>query len=429
MTSYLFTNVRVLDATGAPPFSGEVLVVGNRIKAVARVGAAAAAPDAEVIDGGGATLMPGLLDVHTHMSFTNGFSNPLDTVMIPPEDHTLITMKHARLLLDHGFTSCFGAATAKARLDVAIRNAINAGDIPGPRFRASSLQLCPTGGFGDERLTHFDNGNHIHVMCCDGPEQFRIAARTVCREGVDVIKIVPSGSSLGWGADDLAEDTLMTEDEVRAVTAVAKQRNRRVAAHARSAESVKICLRAGVDVIYHATLADAEALDLFEARKDTVFYGPSIGLPVTRLEKDTGVLTGPHATPRARLEAEIVAVSAVSKALYKRGVRVLPGGDYGFVSSPHGENARDIEYFVRLFDMTPMQSICCATSHAGALMGLPGELGLVKEGYLADLLLVDGDPLADVSILQHQNCFLGIMKDGRFHKRPVARRSMRQAAE
>jgi len=429
MTSTLFTNVRILDATGAPPFPGEVLVDGNRIKAVGRGGAVLSAPGAEVVDGGGATLMPGLLDVHTHMSFTNGYSNPLDTVAIPPEDHTLITMKHARLLLDQGFTSCFGAAAGKARIDVAIRNAINAGDIPGPRFKASSLQLCPTGGFGDERLTHFDQGNHIHVICCDGPEQFRTAARTVCREGVDVIKIVPSGSSLGFGPDDLSEDTLMTFEEVAAVTAVAKSRNRKVAAHARSAESVKICVRAGVDVIYHAALADAEARDVMEAHKDTIFFGPSIALPVTRLEKDTGVLTGPHATPRARLEAEIVAVSEVTKDLIKRGVRVLPGGDYGFISCPHGENARDIEFFVRLFGMTPMQAICAGTAYAGALMGLPGELGLVKEGYLADLLLVEGDPLADVTILRHQSRLLGIMKDGRFHKRPAVRQPMRQAAE
>ena len=168
MASYRFTNVRILDATGDAPFDGEVLVEDNRIAAVGRDGKKLSAPAAEVIDGGGATLMPGLLDVHTHMSFNNGYSNPLDTVMIPPEDHTLITMKHARLLLDHGFTSCFGAACAKARIDVAIRNAIEAGDIPGPRFLASSLQLCPTGGFGDERLDHFDNGNHIHVLACDG---------------------------------------------------------------------------------------------------------------------------------------------------------------------------------------------------------------------------------------------------------------------
>ena len=429
MASYRFTNVRILDATGDAPFDGEVLVEDNRIAAVGRDGKKLSAPAAEVIDGGGATLMPGLLDVHTHMSFNNGYSNPLDTVMIPPEDHTLITMKHARLLLDHGFTSCFGAACAKARIDVAIRNAIEAGDIPGPRFLASSLQLCPTGGFGDERLDHFDNGNHIHVLACDGPEEFRRAARHVCRTGVDVIKIVPSASSLDWGAHPLAEDTVMTGPEIAAVTEVAKQRNRRVAAHARSAEAVKSCVLNGVDVIYHATLADDEARDLMEEHKDSIFYGPSISLPVTRLEKDTGVETGPHATPRARLEAEIEAVADVSRDLFKRGVRVLPGGDYGFVSNPHGDNARDIEFFVDIFGMTPMQAICAGTSYAGELMGMPGELGLIKEGQLADILLVDGDPLADVRILQDRDRLLAIMKDGAFHKRPQADLRIQQAAE
>ena len=419
MTAYRFTNVKVLDGTGAQPFDAEVLVEGNRIQAIERNSATTQHNDAEVIDGGGATLMPGLADCHAHLSFTNGYNNPSETVGIPPEEHTLLMAKFAKLLLDHGFTSCFGGAAAKQRIDVVIRNAINAGDIPGPRFLAASLQISPTSGFGDERLSHYDNGAEQWARVCDGPDEFRRVAREACRDGVDVIKIIPSASALEWAKHPLDEDTVMTDEEVAAVTGVARERHRRVAAHARSAESVKMCVRHGVDMIYHATLADEEARDMLEANKDRLFVGPAIGLPASRLEQDTGVRSGPHATPVARLEAEIATSSECMRDLHKRGVRVVTGGDYGFTSNPHGKNARDIEYFVKLIGLTPMEAICAATSHAGDMMGLPGELGLIREGYLADILLVDGDPLADVTILQDAARLTAIMKDGDFHKRPA----------
>ena len=429
MTSIRFTNVKLLDGTGAPPFDAEVLVEANRIAAVERGGARAPRPDVEVIDGGGGTLMPGLADCHAHLSFANGFNNPAETADIPPEEHTLLTAGFAKLYLDQGFTSCFGGAAAKQRIDVAIRNAIDAGDIPGPRFLAAGLQISPTSGFGDERLSHYDNGAALWARVCDGPDEFRRVAREACRDGVDVIKIIPSASALDWGRHPLDEDTVMTDEEVAAVTGVAKERHRRVAAHARSAESVKMCVRHGVDMIYHATLADEEARDMLEASKDRLFVGPAIGLPASRLDQDAGLRSGPHATPVARLEAEIETTSECMRDLHKRGVRVVTGGDYGFTSNPHGRNARDIEHFVELIGMSPMEAICAATAHAGDMMGLPGELGLIREGYLADLLLVDGDPLADVAILQDAGRLTAIMKDGVLHKCPAAAPAWRQAAE
>ncbi len=222
----------------------------------------------------------------------------------------------------------------------------------------------------------------------------------------------------------------MTDAESGAVTEVASQRNRRVAAHARSAEAIRRCVRQGVDMIYHATLADDETMDALEAAKDRVFVAPAIGLPVTRLEAGENREAGAHAASTARLRAEIEAVSQCMRALIKRGVRVVPGGDYGFECNPHGANARELRYFVDLFGCSPMQAIVAATSLAGDVMGRPGELGLVKPGHLADLLLVDGDPLADVDILQDANRLLAIMKDGAFHKQPPRRvSSLTQAAE
>ncbi|HCP01530.1 MAG TPA: amidohydrolase family protein, partial [Rhodospirillaceae bacterium] len=242
--------------------------------------------------------------------------------------------------------------------------------------------------------------------------------------GVDTFKIVPSAQ--GTGPDPLAEDTAMSEDEVAAVCAVARQRGRMVAAHARSAEAVKICVRNGVQIIYHATLADDEAKDMLEAERHRVFVAPAMGLPYGRLTEGAkyGVTTDDFT--RARAEREIETVSRTMADLRKRGIRVLPGGDYGFKWNPHGRNARDLAMFVELFGFSTLEAIQAATQAGGELMNEP--VGLVTAGSLADLLLVDGDPTSDISILQEPGRFRAIMKDGTFHKVPEGNRRADLAA-
>lgn len=426
MTATLFTNVSVIDGTGAEPFAGEVLVKGNRVAQIARDGATIDAPEAETVDGGGATLMPGLTDAHAHLSFLNAASLG-DLTKLTPEAHVLETAKVARLVLDHGYTSMFSGSSARDHTDIAIRDAINAGDIPGPRLLAATRQLTVTGGFGD-----LGRDGTFASAVLDGAEAFRDACRQAARDGVDIFKIVPSAP--GSGPDPLAEDTAMTDEEVAAVCEVARQRNRRVAAHARSAGAVKMCLRHGVDMIYHATLADDEAKDGLEAAKERVFVAPAMGLPYSRLRdaEAYGVATDDYT--RARAQKEIETVSATMADLHRRGLRILPGGDYGFKWNPHGKNARDLFMFVECFGFTPLEAIRSATEFGGQLMGLglgPGhELGLVREGFLADLLLVDGDPAQQIEILQDRDRLLAIMKDGTFHKAPPSEPLVRrQAAE
>ena len=428
MSATLFANVRIIDGSGRKPFTGDALVEGNRIAAVSRKPGSLPADGAEVVDGNGATLMPGLTDAHAHLSFTPS----LDLAglgAMPPEEATLWTMKTARLVLDHGYTSCFSGSATKPRVDVAIRDAINRGDIPGPRLRAATKQLTVTGGFGDIRQPHFDLGEGMPSVPLDGPDAFRDYCRQACRDGVDTIKIVPSAAHLG--PDPMAEDTVMTDAEVAAVCEVARQRHRKVAAHARSAEAVKMCVRNGVDIIYHATHADEETLDMLEAARDRVFVAPALGLQISRLRNGAEFGAEPDAALRYKLEREVELVAAKMAELKRRGVRVLPGGDYGFKWNPHGTNARDIQWLVEYFSHSPMEAIVAATRHGGALMGHEGELGEVREGCLADLLLVDGDPLADIAILQDRDRLLAIMKDGAFHKAPPVSMAMpqRQAAE
>ena len=169
MTGTLFTNVNILDASGADPFPGQVLVEGNRISALSRHGETLSASGAQVIDGGGtATLMPGLIESHAHLSIDN--TDDLAKIgMIPPEENTLITMRNARFYLDCGITSCISAAAAKPRLDVVIRNEINAGRIPGPRMLACTPQFITTGGPWDARQMHLEH--HTFEIIADGPDE------------------------------------------------------------------------------------------------------------------------------------------------------------------------------------------------------------------------------------------------------------------
>jgi imidazolonepropionase-like amidohydrolase len=417
MTRLLFTDVAVLDGSGADPFPGQVLVDGNRIVAVARSGESLPAEGAERVDGGGATLMPGLVEAHCHISFAN--TADLESLgNIPPEEHTLLAAKHAKLMLDQGFTSINSAAAAKPRLDVVIRNAINAGDIPGPRMLAATPEMTVSGGLGDVRLWHMHR--ETFAIVCDGPDEFRRVSRQMVREGVDTLKINPSGDEfVPWAR---AQQTVMNDAEVEAVCEVARQRGKRVAAHARSAESVKMCLRHGVEMIFHATFADAEAIDQLEAAKDRVFVVPTIGITYATLNEASQWGITPVVGEQLGLKRELESAIKVMAELRRRGVRILPGGDYGFAWNPVGRNARDIEHFVTLLGFTPMEAILAATKLGGEIMMRGGELGQVKPGYLADIILVDGNPVADVRILQDRDRLLAIVKDGSFHKRPVPRR-------
>jgi imidazolonepropionase-like amidohydrolase len=424
MAKVLFKDVNVLDCTGAAPYAGQVLVEGNRVKAVAPKGSTIPAEGAQVVDGGGATLMPGLIESHSHMTFLD--TADLESLgFVPPEEHILRTVKNAQKFLDQGFTACNSAASAKARLDVVLRNAIDAGDFPGPRTLAASPELATTGGLGDVRLMHMHR--ETFAIVCDGAEEFRKTAREMVREGVDTLKINPSGDE--FIAHARAHHTVMTEAEIAAVCDVGHAHGKRIAAHARSADSVKLALKHGAKVIYHATLVDDEACAALEAAKDWCFVSPTLGITYTTLNEaaDWGITVEVGESMGLRRELDIACKNM--KELKKRGVRILPGGDYGFAWNPNGSNARDIEHFVNLLDFSPMDAIMSATKLGGEIMMMGNELGQIKPGYLADLILVDGNPLANVKLLQDADKILAVMKDGAFHKEPIAAgKAQRQTA-
>ncbi len=423
MARILLKNCRVWDGSGAPSYPADVLIEGERIRAVATTLGQLEAAGAEVIDAKGMTLMPGLVEGHAHITFING-ARTVDLGDTPPEEHTLIAARNARLLLDHGFTSAYSAASAKLRIDVVIRNAIEAGELPGPRLRACGPEITVTGGLGDERRAH--QFRDSFAMFADGPIEVLKLARLCIREGVDSIKLNISGDDHTRSGE--LPRTVMNEDEIRAGVTAAHDFNRLANAHCRGAESVKRAVRCGVDVIYHCEHADEEALDLLESVKDRIFVGPAIGLlHAAALEAPEGAL---HPGVRRGITMGLEAASRAYPEMRKRGIKVVIGGDYGFARTPQGENARDIAHFVQHLGYSPSEALVCATRYGAELMGLGDQAGQVREGFLADLLLVDGDPVADVGLLQNRDRLVGIFKGGEAYKldrQALERRDVRAA--
>ena len=414
MSAWLIGNVKILDGTGRAPFPGTVRVDGQRITAVTEGPGPSTREGATWIDGAAATLMPGLVESHAHIGLADLGS--YDLTRVPPEEHMLITVRNARTMLDAGYTSAFSAAAPKARLDIVLKREIDAGRVPGPRVLANGPEITVTGGLGDSNLAHLPHyETPTFAWVADGPDAIRRVCRLLAREGVDLLKLNLSGD-LGTSSYPSTE-TPMTEAEVAAAMEVARAARLRVAAHCRSAESVLMALRHGVEVIYHANYADERALDALEAARDRVFVGPALGLTYNLSQGAGGV--PPSRVEEFERELE-VSVEAVAR-MRKRGIRILPGGDYGFPATPHGTYARDLWIFVKVLGFSAMETIVAATRLGGDLMGRSGELGVVTPGALADLLLVDGDPLTDISVLQDRDALRMIMKDGVLHKAPPPR--------
>lgn len=413
MGTMLITNTQIWDADKGTLFAGAVEIRGNRIMKVHR-GEITASPESDdIIDGQGMTLMPGMVEGHCHPSFTGISSNP-ELGRIAPEKHTLLTAANVKLLLEHGFTSIFEAASAKPMIGVTIRDAIDNGLIVGPRMRAASPEVTTTAGLGDERQRHIHEESF--GLVADGADEMRRVARECVRDGVDNMKINISGDEFVSHAR--AEITPLEDDELAAFVSVAHGFGKLVAAHARSSKSVKMAVRHGVDCIYHCDFADEEALDMLESVKDTSFVGPAFGLVhnCTREGEVAGITK--EVAESMDLFRKFDSTCEVYHKIRARGIRVVVGGDYGFTITPMGQNARDIEHFVTYFGYSPNEALRCATIVGAQLMGHGGELGEVKEGYLADLLLVDGNPLHDVSIMQRQASFAMIMKNGEIYKDP-----------
>ncbi|MDE1184752.1 amidohydrolase family protein [Paraburkholderia sp.] len=412
MAVTVFNDVRVFDGSGAPLFPAQVRVEGNRIVSVKSLDDAMPAQDGDtVFDCKGAVLMPGLVEAHAHLSWPSSVERFVPGMSLPPEELVLTTARNARILLDHGFTSAYSAGSLSKRVEVALVAQIESGGMPGPRLIASSIERTPPIASDEQALNPGEIDPHG-----TGPDAIRAFVRGCAEMGARSVKFLLSGEdALQPGA---SQQLLYTDEEARAAGEEAKASGVWLAAHAQAAEAVKMALRNGFRVLYHCTYADAEALDMLEAHRDEIFVAPAIGIIQATLDANPP----PHFDMREmkRSAAEVrERQQKLIPELRKRGVRILPGGDYGFPFNPNGRNARDLQLFVELFGYTASEALHAATALGGQIMGLGDELGRIEPGYLADLLLVDGDPTADVSILQDKRRLAAIMKDGQFHKMPL----------
>lgn len=400
--SILFTNGRVFDGSGRAPFDGEVRVEGNCIAAVGDTGVLDRR-DAQIVDCAGATLMPGLVESHAHLSWPSSVGRVMNTMRLPPEEHMLVTARNARITLDAGYTSAFSAGSLGLRFEIALREEINGGWLPGPRLRSSCLERAPASYAVPE-----SEGRR-------GVGPLREYVRDMAAQGIDSIKFQLSSDDAF--KPDGSQYVTYTEEEVAAIGAQARESNVMLACHSQAADSIKLAVKHGFRALYHCSRADEEALDLLEEHKDELFVAPAVGLMWSRgYEAESFGITRDVAANMG-VYAGIERMQHIMPEMKRRGIRVLPGGDYGFPYHPIGTNARDLEHFVTLFGFTPTEVLVAATKLGGELMGKGERIGMLKAGYLADLLVVNGDPTRDIRILQDQTRIAAIMKDGCFHKR------------
>ena len=404
MKPIVFTNAEIFDGTGAALFPGEIRVENDIIVAVARGSETVGRDGAEIIDCEGQTLMPGMVEAHAHLTWPSSVERVINAMKLPLEEHVLVTAQNARITLDHGFTSAYSAGALGEGIEPALRDMIDAGYLPGPRLRASSLEKGAEGVMGVP-----EGHDPTHDRSIAGLRSYVSESK---RRGCDTIKFLMS-SDEGF-APGGAQVLMYSEEEAQAIGEAAREAGIWLACHAQASEAIKRAVRAGFRAIYHCTYADEEALDMLEAVKDRVFVAPAPGLLYARCHEAQAFGIGPEEAARMGATSGLELMAEVIPAMRRRGIRVLPGGDYGFPYNPVGRNARDLDLFVRLFGFSTNEALAAATARGGELMDM--EVGHIRSGYLADLLVVAGDPTADVTILQDKSRLTAIIKCGQFHK-------------
>jgi imidazolonepropionase-like amidohydrolase len=405
----LLSHGRVITCSGDPterPFDGDVLIEGDRIAGVFRGRAPVDPASARVIDVAGASVLPGLCDAHTHISW------PLDFVFdhpeiaaMPDDEHALEVAAVVATYLRWGYTLLIGAGALKPRVDVIIQRAIDRGRIPGPRLWPSGAMITQRGAIGAPMLTEVD-----------GPDDMRRIVGGQCELGVRVIKLMVSGDGIVPGQP--SQVTYMDDAMVAAAVEEAAAHGAFVTSHARSTEGVRLAVRNGVRIVHHATYLDDAAIAELSAARDDVWVCP--GLHYLR-----AVVEGaaePYGISRERVTdalypEELQASIDGYRKLHSNGVRLVAGGDFGHQWTRHGTYAAELAAYVELVGFSPLEALLTATAHAGPLVG--ERLGRIEEGYLADLVVADGDPTADIRVLLDADRVGTVIKGGM----PVAGRA------
>jgi imidazolonepropionase-like amidohydrolase len=423
--SILFTNCRLFTGVNEEAISdGSVWVEGNIIRYAGRTSELGSLPDGvRRVDLRGQFVMPGMTESHAHISYTNNGPGDLDKT--PVEQAMIWSVDNARLMLGSGFTSAISFGSVH-RIDVSLRDAIEKGYIVGPRICASGRDIGATSSNADLHPDYAKPQMEGLGMLADGPWAIRKAVRTLRKNGANVVKLFLDGEGLSNHAPP--GELTYTDEECAAAIDEAHRRGMRVATHSRSAESVKQAVKFGADFIGHANYLDAEAVDMLRQARQRLFVGPAIAWEIAFLANHESMGFPRDSVKVKAYEREVEATKDAVRRLRHAGVRVLIGGDYGLNVTPHGTYAKDLEYFVDLFGLSPAEALLCATRDGGAATDPNGMLGTLEEGKFADLVIVDGNPLLDIRVLQDHSRITAVMKDGTLYRGLTSRKNPYEAS-
>ena len=411
MPRVILGGATVLDAGGARP-NMTVVVEDRRITSVQPVPIADAGPLDRVIDLAGRTVMPGMVSSHFHATYNELGSRPTPFGLEePPALQAVRAASNLQTLLRCGFTGAVSAGAPFA-IDASMKLAIAEGLFPGPRLMAGSNDVSTTGHAGDKSFPwYWEVQAQGAISRCDGPDEFRRAVRQEIKQGAEIIKMFVTG---GHGTVAPAERLEMSRDELAAGIDAAHQRDVLVRGHIANRQAIHLALDVGIDVIDHGDGLDEAAIErMVEAG---TFLVPSQLFPTRFAAMMEGSGLGFGASMADDMERALDILPKANAA----GVKLLCGDDYGAVSLPHGCYADELVFYVHEAGIPALDVIRWATLHGAQLMGRAHELGMIEVGYLADLLVVDGDPLSDISILQDAGKLLAIVKGGTFVKDALA---------
>jgi imidazolonepropionase-like amidohydrolase len=392
---------KLLDVRTGKTLTNQAIVIEDgKIVSVGPDSGAAADANVKVIDLSGKTVLPGLIDAHTHITFDPKFGYDRLAISVPRE--ALIGAKNARVTLLAGFTTIRNLGATEFA-DIALRDAINAGDVPGPRIDASGPALSITGGHCDDNLLPYE-WHATQAGVADGVENVQHKVREVIKYGADVIKICATGGVLSLG--DNPQHSQYTQEELRAIIADAHRLGRKVAAHAHGAEGIRWAAEAGVDSIEHGSYIDDAAIAAM--KQHGTYLVPTLYLGDWFLEN--APKTGVPAQMLAKAQAVMPAARKNIAHAFASGVKVGFGTDAAVY--PHGLNAHEFAVMVKL-GLTPLQSIQAATVNNADLLGWSDKVGVIEPNHYADIIAVDGDPLQDVTTLERVKF---VMKGGVVYK-------------